>query len=191
MPPSVDGDAEDVDVRVEPAWSEHPRELVLHPGFEVLEGHVIEDLASSPELTASIEPPARHCRHVHEVQHHGLVRRARELVFAHADRVIELEAREEPHRVRDLVHAEPDPWMPVPDEHLHVAQGRLDVLPQRHPLALRQRRHDRGNHHVVPGQHAVPGADPAELACVHVPEVDAVVAVRDVDHGARESQPRT
>ena len=47
----------------------------------------------------------RHGRDVHEVQHHRLVRRAREPVVADADRVVELQSREEPHRVRDLVHA--------------------------------------------------------------------------------------
>ena len=74
--------------------------------------------------------------------------------LAEADRIVELEPGEEAHRVRDLVHAEPDPGTPVANGHLHVRDRRLHVLPQRLALGRRELRQDLGNHHVVAGEDA-------------------------------------
>ena len=125
--PAVHRDRGDVPVGVEPARSEHARQLVAHVELEVLERGVVQQLPRRDGGPRRTEATVRHRRDMHQVQHHGLVRRSRTPVVADAHGVVELQPGEEAHRVRDLVHAEAHPRMPVAHGDLRVGQRRLDV----------------------------------------------------------------
>ena len=80
--------------------------------------------------------------------------------------------------------------MPVAHGDLHVHEWRFRVLPKGLTLGLRQLRHDRGDHHVIAGEHATGCACHPELAAVHVAHVDPAVAVPHAYGRALQPQPR-
>ena len=131
----------------------------------------------------SSSPAFGSTRHMHDVQAHRLGRIARMVVAAEAHRIVELDARMERHRRRDLVHAEPDPRVPVAHQHLVVDERRLDVLRKRGALLLRQLRHEVGDHHVEAGEHDMLAGDAVQLAVAQIGDIGAIGAVAHMHAG--------
>src|SRR5215471_19113368 len=92
VPPAVDGYGLDVPLRVEPACSEDPRQLVAGAALEHIERQRKGNLTTGAPGAAQVADRAVRPRHVQHVQDHRLLGAARELVLAETYRVVELDA---------------------------------------------------------------------------------------------------
>ncbi len=128
MGPAIDRDGRDVAVAGEAAGAEHAVELVADDLLEIGELHCVQLRASELELRARIV--AGLDRDIAHMDQHRRGRVRRMAVAAEVDRIVELDARMDRHRRRDLVHAELHPGLPVAHQHVVVDERRLDVLRQ-------------------------------------------------------------
>ncbi len=182
--PAVDGDRGDVARAGKSARPEHAVEIVADALLEIREGHRIELALPDAELGARVEALVRRAGHVDEMQQHRLGRIARMADAAEADREIERHLMMEAHRRRDRTDLEVGEGLPVADQHIGVADRRLDVLGKRRALRRRQVRRDVRDHHVEAGQHRMARLDAMQRA---IADIGDLRLVADLGRHARRS----
>ena len=184
--PAVDGDRGDVARAGEAARPQHAVEIVADALLEIGEGHRVELALADAELRAGVEALVRRAGHMDQCSSIGSDgsrewRMPPRLTGKSSDDLMV-----ETHRRRDRTDLEVREGAPVADQHVGVADRRLDVLRQRLALRLRQVRRDVRDHHVEAGEHGVARLDPMQLAGADIGDLRLAAVLPGVNTGRIE-----